>query len=244
LEKPELIAHRGWARRYPENTLAAVRAAIDAGARFVEVDVQLSRDSEPFLMHDRTLARMCGVKGALADLSSREVARLRASEAERFGAKFADEPVASLEAFAAEVARAPAVFAFVELKRASIEVFGAAAVLDAVLPRLAPLAGRCALISFDFGALASARGRSPLPVGPVLGEWKERAAPALAALRPEYVFCDVEKLPGRGSLALGGARLAVYEVDDVQLALALAERGADFVETFAVGEMLRALEAV
>ena len=40
--KPDLVAHRGYALRYPENTLAAFQAAITAGARFVECDVQLS----------------------------------------------------------------------------------------------------------------------------------------------------------------------------------------------------------
>ena len=42
-----LIAHRGWQRRYPENTLAAIEGAITAGALHIEIDVQLSRDGVP-----------------------------------------------------------------------------------------------------------------------------------------------------------------------------------------------------
>src|SRR5207244_2240185 len=56
---PDLVAHRGYALRYPENTLVALDAAIRAGAKYVELDVQLSKDGFPVLMHDKTLARMC-----------------------------------------------------------------------------------------------------------------------------------------------------------------------------------------
>jgi len=39
MSHPELVAHRGYAFRYPENTLLAIKAAVDAGAKFVEFDV-------------------------------------------------------------------------------------------------------------------------------------------------------------------------------------------------------------
>jgi glycerophosphoryl diester phosphodiesterase len=237
---PELIAHRGYALRYPENTLASVRAAIEAGARFVEIDVQLDRERRPWLLHDRTLERTCGVPGALAELSSARAAELRASEPARFGARFAGEPLASLEGFVELVARSAGVRAFVELKRASLEVLGPDAVLDAVLPALEPLRGRATLISFDGAVLLRARERASFPVGPVLIHWAQTESPELASLRPEVVFCDLEKLPPDGPLR-APAPLAVYEVADADLALALHARGARFVETFAIAEMLRGL---
>ena len=55
MDIPELVAHRGYALHYPENTLIGIEAAIRAGARYVEVDVQLSADKVPVLFHDRTL---------------------------------------------------------------------------------------------------------------------------------------------------------------------------------------------
>ena len=238
--RPELIAHRGYARHFPENTLAAVGPALEAGARFVEIDVQLSRDRVPFLMHDRTLERMCGVPGTIGERGAREVARLRAGESAKFGVRFADEPVASLEGFVGLLADSPGVHAFVELKRASIELFGADGVLDAVLPALAPIAERCTLISFDQVVLARARARSPLPVGPVLLAWSQIAGDELARLQPTVVFCDLAKLPD-GSLRAPCGELAVYEVDDARVALELAARGVRFVETFAVGELRQAL---
>ena len=60
---PEHVAHRGYTRHYPENTLIGIEAAIQAGARYVEVDVQLAADKTPILFHDRNLKRVCGVQG-------------------------------------------------------------------------------------------------------------------------------------------------------------------------------------
>ncbi|MEK7733824.1 MAG: glycerophosphodiester phosphodiesterase family protein [Pseudomonadota bacterium] len=65
MNPPELVAHRGYTLLYPENTLSAVRGAIEAGGRYVEVDIQLSRDEVPVLFHDHTLKRLCGVDGAV-----------------------------------------------------------------------------------------------------------------------------------------------------------------------------------
>jgi glycerophosphoryl diester phosphodiesterase len=238
---PPLIAHRGWARQYPENTLAAVRGALRAGAGWVEVDVQLSSDGVPFLFHDRDLARLCGAAGALGERTAGDLERLRASEAGRFGRRFAEEPVARLSAFVSTLAEFPRAEAFVELKRASLERFGRERVLDAVLPVLAPLGRRARLISFDVAVLAAARARCDLELGPVLEAWADLDAPAVRALAPEVVFCDEEFLPAQGALDARGARLAVYEVDHPGRALELLARGATWIETFAVGEMLAAL---
>jgi glycerophosphoryl diester phosphodiesterase len=237
---PELVAHRGYALRFPENTLSALRAALDAGARRLEVDVQLSSDGVPFLFHDRNMQRVCGVPGALHERSAAQLAELRASEPGRFGERFAGEPLARLSDLLALLAERPEAFAFVELKRASIEVFGPRAVLDAVLGGFEAFRGRCALISFDVGVLRLARTQCDLPLGPVLKSWRQAASPEVLDLAPEYVFCDVEKLPP-GPLSFAGARLAVYEVAEPGLALELARRGVDLIETFAIAEMLRAL---
>lgn len=238
-----LIAHRGHARVCPENTLSAVDSALSAGARAVEIDVQLSAEGEAFLMHDRTLERMCGAPGSLAELTRPQIAALRASERERFGERFANEPVASLADFSARIARSPDVHAYVELKRVSLERFGADAVLDAVLPMLLPIHTRCTLISFDVDVLRAARHRTHIPVGPVLITWSQRLSAEVSELEPSVVFCDLEKLPADGPLDVPGETLAVYEVDQPQVALELFRRGVQMVETFAIGELLAGLRA-
>ncbi|MGA9723467.1 MAG: glycerophosphodiester phosphodiesterase family protein [Candidatus Binatus sp.] len=76
------IAHRGASGTFPENTLSAFRAAIDAGAVMCELDVQLSRDGAVVVIHDETVDRTTDGKGKVAQLTLEELKRLDA------GAKF------------------------------------------------------------------------------------------------------------------------------------------------------------
>ncbi len=55
-----IIAHRGSAATAPENTLAAVRAAVEAGADFVEIDVQETADGEVVVFHDGDFMKTAG----------------------------------------------------------------------------------------------------------------------------------------------------------------------------------------
>ena len=48
----QLVAHRGHALEYPENTLPAFASALQLGVRHLELDVQLSRDRVPIVLHD------------------------------------------------------------------------------------------------------------------------------------------------------------------------------------------------
>lgn len=237
---PELCAHRGFAAEYPENTLVAVEAAIAAGARAVEIDVQLSRDGVPVLFHDRNLQRMCGVNGAIHERTLAELSALSASEAGRFGRRFQDERIASLAGFVELLCAHPEVAAFVEIKRAALEVFGADAVLECVLATIEPAQAQCTLISFSLPFLALARCRYPIPLGAVFDRWEDRQTPVMTEIEPDFVFCDVDGLPPKGALSDRQRRIVVYEVADPKIAIALAERGVDMVETFAIGPMVSA----
>ena len=73
-----IIAHRGFMRRFPENTLVAVKSAFDNGADGVEVDVRLDADAEPMVMHDETVDRTTNGHGAVSALTSAELASLNA----------------------------------------------------------------------------------------------------------------------------------------------------------------------
>lgn len=55
--RPLAVAHRGASAHAPENTLSAVRRAVEVGADLVEVDVQRTRDGALVLVHDDTLTR-------------------------------------------------------------------------------------------------------------------------------------------------------------------------------------------
>lgn len=62
-EAAELIAHRGYSSRAPENTLAAFKLASDRGYHYVECDIQFTKDGVPIVMHDGTVNRTSNKKG-------------------------------------------------------------------------------------------------------------------------------------------------------------------------------------
>lgn len=83
---PLNLAHRGASGRAPENTLAAVAAAVETGADLVEVDVHRTRDGALVLMHDTTLVRTTNAREVfprrapwrIADFTLEELSRLDA----------------------------------------------------------------------------------------------------------------------------------------------------------------------
>ncbi|WP_422935885.1 inositol monophosphatase family protein [Sinomonas sp. P47F7] len=73
---PQLSAHRGDVERHRENTLAAVRSAIEAGADIVEIDVRVTRDGRVVLLHDPTLDRLWGLDRRASELDWADIAAL------------------------------------------------------------------------------------------------------------------------------------------------------------------------
>ncbi|GAA1516754.1 glycerophosphodiester phosphodiesterase [Streptomyces albidochromogenes] len=72
------VAHRGDPYRVRENTLASLRSAVERGADAVEIDVRLTRDGVPVLLHDDSLKRLWGHERLLAHLTARDLRELTA----------------------------------------------------------------------------------------------------------------------------------------------------------------------
>jgi len=92
--RPQVMAHRGASKIAPENTLSALRRAVEAGADWVEIDVQLTADSQVVLFHDGDLMRTSGDSARIADLSIEQLARFDVGS--WFAPEFADERIPSL----------------------------------------------------------------------------------------------------------------------------------------------------
>ncbi len=75
---PLVIAHRGASTAAPENTIAAFERAITDGADAIELDVHLSRDDHPVVIHDDTLERTTNGSGPVRGHTMRELKRLDA----------------------------------------------------------------------------------------------------------------------------------------------------------------------
>ena len=236
----DLVAHRGYPLRYPENTLPGIEAAIRAGARYVEVDVQLTRDQVAVLYHDRDMLRLSNQAGAVPDYDLAQLDTFHVTESQRFGDKFTNVPIARLSQLADVIAKHPAVIFFIELKRISLERFGEETVLKVVLATLQPVVSQCVFISYSLTLLALLRQQTPHAIGVVIDDWQEHAQQAIIELQPEYLFFDIESLPPQ-AVTFADSKLAVFECTDPQQAIAAAERGVQLVETFAIAEMRQQL---
>ena len=92
---PQIIAHRGNSGLAPENTWPAIERAIEIGVDMVEVDVRMTKDGVPVLLHFERLEHTTTGSGLLADHTWEEIQRLDAGGWK--GAEFAGERVLSLE---------------------------------------------------------------------------------------------------------------------------------------------------
>lgn len=91
----QTIAHRGAPFLAPENTLPAMRAAVEKGAKWVEVDVKLTRDLKPVIIHDDTVDRTTNGKGFVAGINFEDIRSLDARAS--FGEEFAGIQIPTLE---------------------------------------------------------------------------------------------------------------------------------------------------
>lgn len=110
---PAVVAHRGAAGLAPENTLAAIHAAVGTGAAFIEVDLRRTKDGAVILFHDPTVDRTTNGMGRVSDYT---LAQLRSMDAGSwFDPVFTGERVPTFAEAAALLQPAPA-SVLIELK--------------------------------------------------------------------------------------------------------------------------------
>lgn len=235
----ELVAHRGNSAEFPENSLPAVASALQLGLRFVEIDVQLSQDLVPVVMHDHTLMRTAGRDGTVFDMTAAQLSQLDVAEPQRFGGRYAGTHIPLLGEFVALLANHPQARGFVEIKSESLERFGHEQVVSRVLAALAPCLARCIVISFDFEAIERARAAGAPSVGWVLPQWDAATRSACSRLAPDFVFVDHEIFPADERSWPGTGRWCSYEVTSAELASSLLARGVELMETRRAREALQ-----
>jgi glycerophosphoryl diester phosphodiesterase len=221
-----LVAHRGWPDRYPENSLEGVKAVLEAGARFVEFDVQITADRRPVVIHDDDLTRLTG--------RGERVTRITLAQLE--GIPVATRPgehahVPTLESMLDLVGEYPGVTAFVELKRQSIRRHGRKLAVESVLERMRRAPCPTVLLSFKWLAMRLARKMGAPTTGWVFRSWTPLSRWLAAQLQPDYLFVRADRVPGQSSPFWPGRwQWVIYGVDDLAAARELKARGADLVE--------------
>jgi glycerophosphoryl diester phosphodiesterase len=242
ISAPPLVAHRGHAHRFPENTLPALRDAAARGVSFLEFDIQLSSDGVPVLLHDATLARTAGDPRDARRLPLAALRAVSVHEPARYGDAFLGTPIPTVAEVVAWAAPDRGLHLFPEIKVESFETHGRAAVVAAVLAELAPLAGRCTVLSFDVAALKLCR-EGGHRIGWCPPDASRQARAEAEALAPECLFGDIDDFLDASDEPFwpGPWDWAMYEVADAAAARRCLARGARLLETKRVADLLEAL---
>ncbi|HCV42934.1 MAG TPA: glycerophosphodiester phosphodiesterase [Bacteroidetes bacterium] len=93
-KRPLIIAHRGASGSSPENTMAAFRKSVHAGADMIELDVRLTQDFHLVVHHDRNVRRTTNGRGNIWDLTLQQLRSLDAGS--WFSPKFQRERIPTL----------------------------------------------------------------------------------------------------------------------------------------------------
>lgn len=198
-EKTRAAAHRGDSSNFLENTLPAIRSAIEAGADLVEVDVRVTKDGRVILLHDASLLRIWGLDSDAADVDYDRISQLGAGEE-----------------------RIPLLSEALELFRDS----PSALLIDMDEPGPAEAAAavvRASGVAVSWcGNLDAMRTIRALdPAARIWLPWNKRVAPPenlLAELNPEFVNCEYVVLSKDmvEQIHATGAKVACWTVDDLE----------------------------
>lgn len=228
--KNRLIAHRGAAAYAPENTLIAMREAKRRGASWVEIDVKLTRDERPVIIHDDSVDRTTNGHGLVAGMRLADIRALDAGS--WFAPDFAGAQVPTFEELI-ETVLAEDLSLQAELKPTPGDDAETAEIACAMLARLWP-AGRGRLFLTSFSRVSLARAAALLPDVPrafaVVVPPKDPAA-LLRAVNCQILHCTSELLDAEALARLdrSGIEFAVATINDADRARQLIAAGAQTV---------------
>lgn len=169
----EIIAHRGFSARAPENTLAAIEGALSAGARAVEWDVHVAACGTAMVFHDTELERTTTGSGRLDEHTLAQLSGLDAGS--WFSSEFSGERIPTLrEAFAAVRGRVDRVYPEIKGYREPADL-----AQMVTLAREMGMIEATTFISMDYEALEGIRAQDPTVGIGYIVEAEERLKTAL-----------------------------------------------------------------
>jgi glycerophosphoryl diester phosphodiesterase len=225
LEPPvAFTAHRGASIAAPENTMASFRLAMEAGANFIELDVQHTRDSQIVVLHDADFMRMGGDPRRIRDLTAAEVATIDIGR--KYDPKFTGEHAPTL-AEVIDVVRGRTKIN-IELKYNVPDSTLAPAVVE--LLRRKAFLDQVVITSLDYGALKQVESIEPsLRTGHIV------TAAVGNVVRTEADFLSLNSARATGTMVRqahrAGKEVHVWTVNKPEVMLRMIERGVDNIIT-------------
>ncbi|ASQ46489.1 glycerophosphodiester phosphodiesterase [Legionella clemsonensis] len=166
----KIIGHRGASAYAPENTLAAFDKALALGCRYLEFDVMVSADGEPFVFHDETLKRTTNGQGEIGLVTAEYLQSLDAGR--WFSRRYRGEKIPHFRE-ALEWLTFSDVQANIEIKPYPGTTEQTTVAVLSYINRYWPQNKPLPLISsFDLAALTLCRSLAPeMPLGLLLDQW-------------------------------------------------------------------------
>ncbi len=236
---PQLVGHRGDMLQHPENSWAALRAAVEAGACWLEFDVQMCADGKFVLLHDANFQRTGADTQSVFDLDAESCRNISVHYPEIFADRFVPAPTPLLDEVLEWLSTQPGVGAMVEIKSESLEHFGREIVMRALLDTLGDYQAQCVLISFDDAALRYAARHTSLELGWVVAQYNDAHRQRAEQLKPHYLICNQRKVQPGEPLWSGDWRWMLYDILEPSQALAWAQQGVDLIETGDITRLLK-----
>ncbi len=232
----KLVAHRGYMHAYPENTRISIEAALQLGADYVELDVQMCADGELVVIHDDTTDRTAAVAVSVFDVTLSELKKISVHFPDKFRIKYQPEMLVSLAEIMQLFSEFPDAIAMVEIKEESIERWGLEKVMQELLQVLQPWKNQCCIISFSADAIDYVKRMSKFTNGWVLTTFDEASHEKAQQLKPGYLICNYEKVDT--VLWAGNWVWMLYDIIDPVLARDWNKAGAELIETANIESMI------
>lgn len=226
----KVIGHRGASAYAPENTLVAFEKALSLGCSYLEFDVMLSADGEPFVFHDETLKRTTNGRGKMGLVDAKYLQTLDAGR--WFSSHYQGEKIPHLSE-ALNWLTSSNVKANIEIKPFPGTSEQTAIAVLSQINRYWPAKKPLPLISsFDLRALALCRNLAPeIPLGLLLHQWDKNWLAKASELQCFSIHFNKRALnAGRVQLIKEqGYKLFVYTVNRRRLARKLFGWGVDAI---------------
>lgn len=233
-----VVAHRGNCLNEYENTLESVKAAIDAGITFIEIDIQLTKDSIPIVFHDPDWLRMTGQKGLVSETHSQDLIHHKITSPLKHAVLKKTVDIALLSEVVTLLKQHPTVTLFVEVKTEIFINTSYKKVYKTLMQVIAPVFQQIVIISFSYRFLRLCKKLSLVSLGYVLPTWKDYSPKMLERLRPQFIFCDLDIFPAAFKVKTKSPEWVLYECSEQYDPNEYFKQGVNYVETYYPTQLL------
>lgn len=212
------IAHRGFSRDYPENTMLAFKKAVEAGCDGIELDIQLTKDNELVIIHDEDTERTTNRAGIVSDYTLHDLRCLDASNG--FTAKLGFNPVPTLREYF-EYIKDTDVFTNIELKNSVVPYEGMEEKMIEMIQEFG-ITDKVLFSSFNHFSMVKCKKLSPASKCAFLTSCCQIGAGAYAKqygidyINPRYNFLTDENIQELNDHQIGAQAWTVNDVADMR----------------------------